>query len=309
MRDQSPLLLRRMLVLRQFPLFAHAELGELAVIAENVAERSFVAGDLVAPAAHVRSLHFVLDGHLAHGSLRSGPRHVFGALEVLGGRAARMPAFAGAPTRTLELAASDYVEVLEDNFGLLLATVRDLAARMIPLGDLRHRAHPFAEGQTLGLVERMIVLRQQTPFAAARLEALAILAHAATEVHFEVGSVLRRTNTPADGALILLEGSTRRDRDQRILGPGHAIGTLETLANLHHTATYEAVTPIRALESHAATILDVLEDHTDLALAMMQTFARSLIDDESRMVCAPRSEPADPARDPASQTSSDWRTS
>jgi len=303
MRDGNPHLLRRMLMLRQFPLFVHADLGELANVAENVVERSFAAGDVVAPAEYSSSLQLVVDGRVSHGALELGPRHVHGALEALAARASAAPAIAIAPTRTLELV--DYLEVLEDNFGLMLGAVRELASRMIPLG-IHGRAHPFHEGATLGLVERMIVLRQQPAFAGARLEALAILAHAAVETRWPAGAIIRRAGALADGALILLEGSLQSDA--RALAPGHAVGTLETLAALHHAATYEAATPVRMLVSHAATIHDVLEDHSDFALAMLKTFARSLLDD-SRTVCALRSHHAEAAQPAVTAEDMHWRTS
>ena len=299
MHDRNTKLLRRMLVLRQFPLFGHADLGELANVAENVVERSFTAGAIVAPAAHLPSLHFIVEGRVSHGSHELGPRHVHGALEVLAARAALAPAIAIVPTRTLELI--DYREVLEDNFGLMLAAVRELAARVLPF-QAPCRAHPFREGAALGLVERMIVLRHQPAFAGARLEALAILAHAAVEMRQPAGAILRHAGALADGALILLEGTLHADR---VLSPGHAVGTLETLAGLPHETTVEAVTPVRVLVSHAATIHDVLEDHSDFGLAMLQTFARTLIG-ESRTLCAGCNDDAGRAREVLPDAQMDW---
>lgn len=307
MPDQSPLLMRRMLALRQFPLFGHADLSELAMVAENVGERAFAAGDLVAPAELLPSLHLIVEGQVEVGARLLEAREVHGAIEVAARRPACAPAIALVPTRTLELGASDYFEVLEDNFGLLLATVRDLAARVVPLGDLHRRfAMPFGEG-ALGLVERMILLRQHIPFSGARLEALAILAHAAREVRWPAGAVVRRAGLPADGSLLVLEGTLRGE--DRTLGPGHAIGVLEMLANLPHRDTFAAATAVRALEIQAATMLDVLEDHTEFALSIVETFARALVDHEPRTGCAPRSGGAEDAQDPRRSWPHGWRAS
>lgn len=307
MRDQTPQLMRRMLALRQFSLFAPAELGELAMVAENVVERSFAAGALVAPAEHLTSLHLIVDGEVETGAVRLGPRSVHGSLEVAAHKPARDRAIATTATHTLELGASDYLEILEDNISLLLATIRDLSVRVIPLGDLHRRFTMPAGHGALGLVERMILLRQQIPFSSARLEALAILAHAAEEARWSPGAIVKRANVRADGSLIILEGTVRAGG--RTLGPGHALGVLETLGGVHHTETYEAVTPVRALVSHAATIFDVLEDHTDFALSILETFSRALIDHEARMICAPRSDDADPAQDPRRTWPNGWRAS
>jgi CRP-like cAMP-binding protein len=61
-----------------------------------------------------------------------------------------------------------------------------------------------------------------------------------------------------------------------MLGPGHTIGALETLAERPYRATIDAATPVRALESSANAIFDVLEDHTDLGMAMLASFAATL---------------------------------
>ena len=305
MRDHSPALMHRMLVLRQFPLFANAELPELATVAENVVERGFGPGEIVSPAERPTSLHLILDGCIETDH-RLGPRDVLGALEVAAHRPARMPAIAVTPARTLELGASDYFELLEDNFGLLIAAIRDLAARVLPLGELRREiAMPF--GDPLGLVERMIVLRQHVPFSGARLEALAILAHAATEVHYPADTIVKRAYTFADSALIVLDGRLRAGN--RTLGPGHAIGVFETLANAQHVVTIEAATPVRALVCQASTILDVLEDHTDFALSTLETFARALFDHEARIACAEDRTDATAAQDARLTWPHGWRAS
>lgn len=304
MHSHAPFLMRRMLALRQFPLWRHADLAELAMVAENADERAFDAGDVIEPGD---SLHLLLEGRIVVADTELVARDVFGGLEV----AARLPradlAIAREPTRTLELGASDYFEVLEDHFRLLLATIRDYAARALPLGDLRRPlAMPFGES-ALGLVERMILLRHQVPFSAARLEALAILAHAATEVHWPAGATVVRARTPADRSLIVLAGSLHAPG--RDLEPGHALGVLETLAGVPYRETFEAATPVRALSTSAGTLRDVLEDHTDFALSILETFARALVDHEARKRCMSRSPAAETAQDPARSWPNGWRAS
>src|SRR5690242_10646190 len=63
MPDLHPFALRRILALRQFPVLCDAELGELALFAENVAEVTLPAGIAVATAgSQLTALHLVLDG-------------------------------------------------------------------------------------------------------------------------------------------------------------------------------------------------------------------------------------------------------
>jgi CRP-like cAMP-binding protein len=278
MPEYNPTVLRRLLALRQFPLFAAVDLDELAMVAENVTEVTFAAHDLIVnAAARVPAIHLIIDGRID--DRRSyGPRQIFGALEVFAGRPASATAVAGVVTQTLQIAASDFSDILEDNFGLMRLVLRTLAERMID-SDARRRASQVIVPATrpLGIVERLIVLRQQTPFAAARLQSLAILAHIAREAMWPAGEPLE-----LDGdALILHDGELRETNgahESKRFGPGDAVGLVESLAGRQRERTLDALTPISALRIPHSAILDVVEDHPDLGFAMIETFAAALLD-------------------------------
>jgi len=286
----TPIPLHRLLSLRQFPALASVELVELVMVAENVVESTFPPGTSFATAdARVAALHLVLDGRIEtrHGTSVEtwGPRQVFGLLEVLAGRSAVASAIAATMTRTLRLAAGDTIEVLEDNFGLLRVTLRELAARLVgyvdrPRVQAQHHLG-FSGTGSLTLVERLIVLRQHMPFVGGRLQALAAVAHAAEEMSWPAGITVAQSGSMADAAIMIVEGTlraTRPDGVSRILRAGDAIGPLETLAGMRHGATVETTSPVRAISCSGATILDVLEDHTDLGLMMIASFAGALLD-------------------------------
>ncbi|HEX5061910.1 MAG TPA: cyclic nucleotide-binding domain-containing protein [Kofleriaceae bacterium] len=282
MSDANPRGVRRMLQLRQFPLFETIDLDELATIAENLVEITIPAGtQIVAAGDRVHGVHLILAGRIEsqpHGQTWSA-HQVFGALEVLAHRAAAHSAVAASDVQALYLPAGEVGEVLEDNFGVLLATVRELAGRLLAAAPPPARTCGCAAGP-LGLVERLIVLRQLLPFTSARLQALATLAHASEEVQWRAGAVIAHAGEPASGGLIIIDGGARalRDDGEQLFEPGAAIGHLETLAGLPHRATIETTQPVRALRSGAPAIFDVLEDHTDVALAMTATFAGALLD-------------------------------
>jgi len=282
MPEPDPMLLRRMLALRQFPIFATAELAELAMVAENVVEATFRAGSIVAPAAaRMSGLHLVLAGRI-EADLPWGPRQIFGALEVFAGREPATAAVAAAETRTLYLPAGDLAELLEDNYGVLLSVVRAFAARVLAVTSpvTRPVTMPGAAA-SLGLVERLIVLRQQAPFAGARLQGLAMLAHASEEVSWAPGAVISRAGEPASGSLLVVDGTLRarlRDGTSHELGAGQTIGALETLAGVGYAATIEAITPVRVLRSGATAMFDMLEDHPDVGISIIGGFARTLLD-------------------------------
>jgi CRP-like cAMP-binding protein len=330
MADVNPRLLRRMLLLRQFPMFATAELSELATIAENLVETEFAPGAVVAPAgARLPGLYLVLDGRIhergepggrdpassaswswgrarrgghergaskaedpAGSAGRSwGPREIFGELEAFAGRDHAVRAVAATETRTLLLSASDLAEIVEDNFGVLIAVVRDLAARLLAR---RPRARVIALPRVdpgLGLVERLIALRQLAPFVGARLQGLAMLAHSSEEVSWAPGATVARAGELASGFALVLDGALRAQEPGGAtseLAPGQAFGGLETLAGVGHGATLVAAGPVRALYSSAAAIFDVLEDHPDIAMSMIGVFARGLLDSPPPAPPAPR---------------------
>ncbi len=299
MPDHDPLLLRRLLELRRFPLLAAAELAELAMLAENVVETSHEHGAIVAAPPYPDAIHLILSGRIVAGAAAYGAHAAFGLLEVLARRPLAALAGAVGDTRTLSLTAQDLREVLEDNFGLLAIAIRELAGRTLAAqGGVApcRRAIAAAPVQApLGLVERMIVLRRHIPFArvaacdrgpdglgrTAPLEAIAILAHASKETTWPAGAVMARRGDPARDAWFLLDGSVRVVRDGRepyLLGPGSSVGVLESLSGIHHRAGLEVAAPVRALEFGSAILFDVLEDHTELGISMIEALARGLLD-------------------------------
>jgi CRP-like cAMP-binding protein len=305
MSDHDPILLRRLLELRQFPFLAGAELGELAMLAENVIETSYESGAIIAEPPLVDEIHLILSGRIDTGSSCHAAHGAFGLLEALARRPLALPAVAAGETRTLRLTASDLREILEDNYGLLLIALRELAARTLsgsgggPRGRRLAAAAPMAA--PLGLVERMIVLRQQIPFAttasaacgplpaglgrSAPLEAIAHLAHTSKETTWPAGSVIARCDEPARQAYFLLDGNVRAlpaEHAPYLLGPGSSIGVLEGLAGVRHTATLEVVSPTRALEIGSSLLFDVVEDHPELGLSIIEALARGLLDAAAR---------------------------
>lgn len=284
MADVHPFALRRILALRQFPILCDAELGELALFAENVAEVTLPAGTVVATAgARLPALHLVLDGEImTAGAQRRAwrSRQVFGALEVLADRGIAAGAVTTVDTTTLQLLAPDVPEILEDSFGVMRATLSGLAghARMRPAQG--RRAAPPAV-RPLGLVERLLVLRQQAVFSGAPLEALVALAHAAGEVALSAGDTMMRAGEPGTSSYVLLEGAARARHASgavRAVGPGEATGCLELIGRLHHDETVEVIEPLRALKIEALDLFDVLEDHTDFGRAILAALAGQLLD-------------------------------
>lgn len=282
---RSPVAIARLLILRQFPGFANAELGELAMIADNVLEATFASGAVVAAeGARAPAIHLVVEGAIVAGGVVWGPRTLFGALEVISGRAMTAQGVARGPTRTLQLAAADFAELLEDNYGLLSGTRRALARRAleVSLGPPPWREPAERPGERpLGMVDRLIMLRRSLAFAGGQIQALAALAQAGDEQHWPAGAVIQRAGEPSESSLTIIDGAARArrpDGSTDVLLSGHSLGGLELLAEMPLTRSVEAVTAVRTLRIPGGALFDVLEDHTDFALAMIATFAGALLD-------------------------------
>lgn len=275
---------RRLLDLRTIDGFEDAALADLTSLAENVTERSYEAGVLVAASrARTAAIHIVLEGRLTATSGRSwGPGEVCGSLEAMGKRRMGEDVFTEEPTRTLQLSAVAFREILEDNYGLL-SNVRRALGRQLhalpPTFETFDMPEPVG-AQPLGMVERLMLLRRRMPFGRGRIEALAALAQAADEVRLPAGATLAIAGEMVESTLVLLEGRVRISRGDCtvVVGPGYAVGALEALAELPHAATSVTLTPVRALRCPSGVMFDVLEDHTDLALAMIEALATALVD-------------------------------
>lgn len=281
---QTPV--QRLLTLRQFPGLEDASLDELAIIALNVTEQQYDAGATIVTPGRSAPLHLVIEGKLASPSGQTwGPHELVGALEAIARRRTREPITAETPARTLRLAAADFREILDDNFGLLSGVRRSLARALLadpsppPPPPTRVSIEDAIDTQ-LGMVDRLIILRRYMPFGKGRIEALAALAQASEEVRLPARTLVGKQGEPASSVLVLLEGTVHAARDgvSFVLGPGHAPGAIESLAEVPYSSTMSTLTPIRALRFPNAALFDVLEDHTDLALAMVESLAGALVD-------------------------------
>ena len=287
MPDNTPSTLRRILTLKQFPILCDAELGELAMFADNVSEVVLPANTLVASGgSRLDALHLVLTGEIATtGSRRRtwGPHQLFGGLEVLANREASRTAMTTIATTTLRLLAPDVTELLEDSFGVMLAALRGLAAAYVAGARQQRRACTMPDrprAESLGFVERLMLLRQQPAFSAAPLESLVALAHASEEVSFPAGTLVTHAGTTASSSYVIIDGASSAvsvSGVPRRLGPGDAIGHLEALAGQPHEETVGVVEPMRALKVEASRVFDIIEDHTDFGRAILAALADGLL--------------------------------
>lgn len=290
-RDHAPVVLRRILALLHSPVFTDADLTELAVLAENAVESTFLKGEqLVAGNTRLASVHHVLEGTVEMAGATPAvwtSRATVGLLEALAGRVLAAPAVAVTDVRTLELDAADLFEILEESFGLLSLLLRSLAGRALELPSRWERPHgpPPQPDTPLGLVDRMILIRRHLPLYAVRMQPLTFLAHAAREASWSPGEVIAHAGAADRDVGIVLDGTVaaRRDGEEhRLLGPGAAFGALEVLAGRPSDHTLTSISTTRALSLAPSAIFDVLEDHPELGLAIAANLAARILDEPAR---------------------------
>lgn len=314
--DENHTAIHRLLTLRKFPGFGDADLGELAIIAENVVEHTFEPGGLVMSAARQvpkpgmlrgssSAIHLVIEGRLETASgVQWGPHEVCGAIEAMSHRRPREDVRAADRTRTLRLGAADFREILEDNFGLLTTVRRMLAHALLEVMPLPVEPPGMIIAEVtsdlpLGMVERLMVLRKRMPFAKGRIEALAALAQAAEEVSIPAKTQVGTAGEIPQATLILLAGDVtiQCGAASVVVGAGHAIGALEVLAEAPFRTNVTTLTRVRALRCPVGAYFNILEDHTDLALAVVEALASVLVELDPAARALPTDLCADPPSD------------
>jgi CRP-like cAMP-binding protein len=275
--DVAASLLRRVWTLRQFPMLDGAELDELASLARNVVETDLEPGTIIATAGkRVADVHFILEGELGtrDGSWRWAHHELCGAACVVADWPAPQTVVALTRSRTLRLQADDLDEVLQDNFGVLIAALRSFARQLIAR-ERRLVVSSLPATQSGGLVERLLALRRQAPFAQAHPRPLVTLAQAAREVSWPANTTIPMLAGPVEETYIILAGELRAG--EVTVTAGESIGLLELVAERPHRHAFETRTATRAIAITGPALLDVLEDHSDLGLDMLRAMSRSLV--------------------------------
>src|SRR4051794_19465534 len=214
-------LTERMLHIRQIPVGAMLPAPVLRVIAEHLQERSFAKGTLLMRRGEpIEGLHMLTDGGVA--LTREGTSlgdldapQTLGFLGILARQDGPYDATAKSDVRALELETDTLLELFEDHFELLSATLRYLAERLyFDMQELPQEAlgiPPTELGpvpdRPLDLVERVMFLRTSSGLTQASINALAVMARQMEEVRVKAGTTLWEVGEQAEGVLFILQGT------------------------------------------------------------------------------------------------------
>jgi CRP-like cAMP-binding protein len=199
--------------------------------------------------------------------------------------------------RTIALAMEDYFDTLEDNFEYTRAMIVYGAARHDELtmshvpdaafnqSEVTTPDSPLAlDAATLNIIERLLALRATRFVRSAPVQALASLAHLASQRSFVAGEPLFRAGDGADDLHVLVAGKVRVRREKpkvnALFLPVRLVAGLATLGFDQHRYEAVAETDVTTLSIAKEDLFDVAEDHFGLARAL---FAYSSLERERVM--------------------------
>ncbi|HEY8144553.1 MAG TPA: cyclic nucleotide-binding domain-containing protein [Kofleriaceae bacterium] len=293
--DRASPVLERVLLLRTFAPFVDLAPTHLAAMAEIAEDRFFPAGAEIQPeGVPVRDVHYVISGEVE--IRRAGrPVRTFGERSVVGGLAAlaqvedSAQVVAKTDVSTFSFSQEDQRDVFEDDFEVLVRIMRSVARGFLEA----RRASGIGGGfqpddetapmprAPLGLVDKIAFLRRTGPYQQARMEAVAELAQESPEVRFSAGEKLWKAGDPSGSSLVMVAGvvtGTAEDGQQKFrFSTGSIVGGLDSLAAMPRWFDATAATDVAAIQVNYGVLLDLLEDHTEMAMDLLRALASNVL--------------------------------
>lgn len=246
-----------------------------------------VAGDVLFEAgAPPERLHFVASGRIRLDAPETAPWTVdagslLGVLDASIPRPRTRTATAIEPTHVLTLDFVDYLDILEDNFGFAVDTLRSAARSHSELAlqvesSTVFRPEPAAPAAgsdaAIDAVQRVLVLQQVDLFRGAPAQALVQLAHSAVVRTYSAGECLLKAGDPVTRARIVVSGSVTAQHQSAPLsgelGLHQVVADLEVLGTDVHQFSAQTRTASVTIELEIEDLFDVAEDHFDLWRSM-----------------------------------------
>ncbi len=132
-------------------------------------------------------------------------------------------------------------------------------------------------GESMDLIEKVFLLQKIDLLHDARSSHLALLASIAEEVEADPDTVLIRQDEPTAALYVVIEGNVELEgvANQRLeAGNGQAFGTWALIDEAPSLVTARVVVPSRLLRITRSDFYDLLADHSELALGLLQGLAR-----------------------------------
>ncbi|MFT5355277.1 MAG: CRP/FNR family cyclic AMP-dependent transcriptional regulator [Polyangiales bacterium] len=285
----------RVIALRSFPGYGSLSLDAVDGLASAAEDRHVTTGEYLFRAGEVPAeVFFITSGRVE--TRKSGQvirdfttGSAVGGLAALGDNLHGYDCVAVEDSTLIVLKMTHMTDIFEEHFQIIRAVLSAISGQML---DLRQAVGPDGGyGETtwepdgpppprMNLIERLALLRGGMQFAGSRLEALADLARQCDEVRLEAGDVLWREGEPAESFVFVVWGAIQAEGAGGVVarfGPGDVVGFLGPFSGRARWYTAKAETDVVGLRLSSEVLLDVCEDHTELALEMIRTLARGLL--------------------------------
>ena len=286
--------LERILHLRSFPGIGDAPISALNHLAENAQEITFKKGEVIFEEGKAgQTLYFVLDGMI---SLRHGKKTVhrvhgnemLGALSVFAPNQPSPQALVEQDCFCLKIDGRTFYDVLEENFPLMLITLRGMILELITTRRLSGPDALFKEQlcalpqskEPMGLFEKILLLNKSLVFASSQVDTITQLARNAHEYHFKPGVTLWEEKDSSTDFFILVKGQVegRNERQSFTFGPGDAVGVLDAMAGVPRWYSARSKNQCVALHLTLESVWDVLEDNPEMGIHLIEAIAIQIID-------------------------------
>lgn len=285
--------LERVLHLRTAPALEGLDSTELVRVAQFARERTFPKGSfLLEKGGGAAAFHLLVEGRVrvkrtGRPSHSIGPGEVVGFLNQLSGGVQSVEAQAEVDTLTLEFDADAQFDLCEEHFPILLNYARFLSRSLIRerrahfphlVSDGRPAVDERAEGPDL--VTRILALNRAAAFRRCSLDGLGELARHLSEVGHRDGDVLWRVGEVQGWFALVQAGTLRRslDSSSALLEPYSIVGMEEALAGDPRWHELSAIGEARVLRVEIEPFLDILEDHFEMAMALLSSMATELME-------------------------------
>jgi CRP-like cAMP-binding protein len=294
--------LERALYLRSLVLFRDLGATELAACAQLTQELYVRRGELLYPeASPPRTLYLLVDGRVRLEQSGRFLRYLeaaddVGLVELLAGRPRGPRAVADTNALALTIDSAALLDLLEEHFSFFLhirqALGREVARRQREVGSYHTLAAPRTtfnghhqrtrpQGATTDLAEKLLMLRRSRLFRDVGLAVLAALTSDDREMRLAPGDTLwSRDGDPTFLALILDGTVTCTPEDERHAfraQRGALLGADATFGGVPYVYTAVADSPVVATCIDTQLLVDMAEDHFDLASRMLAHCAAELL--------------------------------
>jgi CRP-like cAMP-binding protein len=284
----------RALWLRGVPPFTGLRARLLAALAQLMREDIVRAGRSVRPVGRVsRSVRFLMEGRVQVRGERGTQAvleapQVIGLTELLAARELRAGLVAETDVTMLTIAGGAFLDLLEEEFALVLQLRQALGQALAAAQAARH---DWAPEPVLGVpaapdpdlerfIDRMLALDAVPMLRAFGVAVLAALLRDEPARRLAAGETVFAAGDAAEHVIVIGDGTVAGaapDGASFRAGPGTVLGDNEALTGLPHACTVRCETAVAVIALDRREIWDAAEDHFHVARALLSACARRLL--------------------------------